>query len=107
MILFLVHSPIDHHMSRFWEFQSLITKPLGLVLSVVLIWRLIGWPCLFGVLTVVLAQGINVLITRILLHWERIRRSATDSKLQKISEYGPYIFQQSFQICDQSLIYKI
>lgn len=89
MILFLVHSPIDHHMSRFWEFQSLITKPLGLVLSVVLIWRLIGWPCLFGVLTVVLAQGINVLITRILLHWERIRRSATDSKLQKISEYGP------------------
>lgn len=74
-------------MSRFWEFQSLITKPLGLVLSVVLIWRLIGWPCLFGVLTVVLAQGLNVIITRILLHWERLRRTATDTKLQKITEY--------------------
>lgn len=74
-------------MTRFWEFQSLITKPLWLVLSVVLIWRLIGWPCLFGVLTVVLAQGINVLITRILLQRERTRRTATDSKLQKVTEY--------------------
>ena len=57
------------------------------MLSVVLIWRLIGWPCLFGVLTVVLAQGINVLITRILLQRERIRRTATDNKLQKVTEY--------------------
>lgn len=74
-------------MSRLWEFQSLITKPLGLVLSIVLIWRLIGWPCLCGVITVVSAQGINVLITRILLQRERIRRTATDSKLQKVTEY--------------------
>ena len=74
-------------MPRFWEFQSLITKPLGFILSVVLIWRLIGWPCLFGVTTVILAQVINVLITRILLHRERVRRIATDNKLQKITEY--------------------
>lgn len=74
-------------MPRFWEFQSLITKPLGLVLSVVLIWRLIGWPCLFGVTTVILAQSINVLITRILLQRERVRRIATDNKLQKVTEY--------------------
>lgn len=74
-------------MSRFWEFQSLITKPLGLVLSVVLIWKLIGWPCFFGVLTVITAQGFNILITRKLLEWERLRRTATDAKLQKITEY--------------------
>lgn len=83
----MVPLPIDQHMSRFWEFQSLVTKPLGLVLSVVLIWRLIGWPSIFGVLTVVLAQAINVLITRILLERERRRRTATDSKLQKVTEY--------------------
>ena len=87
MVLFLAHLLIDHHTSRFWEFQSLITKPLSLVLSVVLIWRMIGWPCLFGVLTVILAQGFNVLITRILLQRERIRRTATDNKLQKVTEY--------------------
>ena len=57
------------------------------MLSVVLIWRLIGWPCLFGVFTVTLAQGVNVLITRILLQKERTRRTATDSKLQKVTEY--------------------
>lgn len=86
-MLFLLHLPVDQHVPRFWEFQSLITKPLGLVLSVVLIWRLIGWPCLFGVLTVFIAQGINILITRILLHRERLRRIATDIKLQKVTEY--------------------
>lgn len=37
--------------------------------------------------TVILAQGINVLITRILLQRERVRRIATDSKLQKVTEY--------------------
>lgn len=74
-------------LTRFWESSSLITKPLGLVLSAILIWRLIGWPCLIGVLTVFFAQAINALITRVLLRWERIRRVATDSKLQIISQF--------------------
>ncbi len=76
-----------NYLCRFWEAESLITKPLGLVVSVVLIWRLIGWPCLFGVLTVLVAQALNALITRALLGWERSRRKATDTKLQKISQF--------------------
>jgi ABC-type multidrug transport system fused ATPase/permease subunit len=72
---------------RFWEFQSLITQPVSLVLSVVLIWRLIGWPCLIGVLTTVIAQGLNALAARALIRWETIRREATDDKLQKISQF--------------------
>lgn len=71
---------------RFWEFSNLITQPLGLVISVVLIWKLIGWPCLIGVLTVFFAQAINALIARVLLRWEAERRAATDTKLQKISQ---------------------
>jgi hypothetical protein len=47
---------------------------------------LIGWPCLIGVLTVFIAQGFNALIARILLRWEAERRTATDIKLQKISQ---------------------
>ena len=77
----------DGHSVRFWEFPSLITKPLGLILSVVLIWRLIGWPCLIGVLTVIVAQAVNALITRLLLRWERKRRVATDSRLQKTNQF--------------------
>ena len=34
-----------------------------------------------------LAQGFNVLITKILLRWERMRRRVTDNKLQKVTEY--------------------
>lgn len=52
-----------------------------------LVWRLIGWPCLIGILTVIVAQAINTLIIRVLLRWERLRRAATDSKLQIISQF--------------------
>jgi ABC-type multidrug transport system fused ATPase/permease subunit len=72
---------------RFWEFQSLVTQPVSLVLSIVLIWRLIGWPCLIGVLTILTAQALNSLIARALIRWETLRRVATDHKLQKISEF--------------------
>lgn len=57
-----------------------------MVFSVVLIWRLIGWPCLIGVVTVFIAQGVNALIARVLIQWEKERRIATDTKLHKISQ---------------------
>ncbi|KAK5467067.1 hypothetical protein LTS15_000037 [Exophiala xenobiotica] len=72
---------------RFWEFQNLINKPLGLVLSIVLIWRMLGWPCLISVAVVIVAQMFNYILARILMAWETERRKATDFKLQKISQY--------------------
>jgi len=72
---------------RFWEFQNLINKPLGLVLSIILIWRMVGWPCLVGVAVVIVAQMFNYILARILMTWETERRKATDVKLQKISQY--------------------
>ncbi|KAK5554021.1 hypothetical protein LTR46_008128 [Exophiala xenobiotica] len=72
---------------RFWEFQNLINKPLGLVLSIVLIWRMLGWPCLISVAVVIVAQMFNYILARILMIWETERRKATDFKLQKISQY--------------------
>ncbi|KAL8798493.1 MAG: hypothetical protein Q9182_006616 [Xanthomendoza sp. 2 TL-2023] len=72
---------------RFWEFQSIIRVPLSLVLSIVLVWKLIGWPCLFGVVTVIGAQSLNIFITRVLLQYERERRRVTDGKLKKVTQY--------------------
>ncbi|OCL05499.1 P-loop containing nucleoside triphosphate hydrolase protein [Glonium stellatum] len=86
-ILNLMRNDVYEVAQRFWEFQRLVTRPLGLILSVILIWRLIGWPCLLGVLTVFIAQAFNALIARALLHWEKVRRTATDAKLQKISQF--------------------
>jgi ABC-type multidrug transport system fused ATPase/permease subunit len=63
-----------------------VSQPLALVFSIVLIWRLIGWPCLIGVVTVFVAQAINAVIARVLLSWERKRRVATDNKLHKIAQ---------------------
>jgi ABC-type multidrug transport system fused ATPase/permease subunit len=71
---------------RFWEFASLVTQPLSLIFAVVLIWRLIGWPCLIGVVTVFVAQCVNAYIARVLLRWERKRRVSTDVKLHKITQ---------------------
>ncbi|OCK85996.1 P-loop containing nucleoside triphosphate hydrolase protein [Lepidopterella palustris CBS 459.81] len=86
-ILNLMRNDVYEVAQRFWEFQNLVTKPLGLLLSIVLVWRLIGWPCLLGILTVLAAQVINTFIARALLRWERKRRTATDGKLQKISQF--------------------
>ncbi|KAI4143327.1 MAG: hypothetical protein L6R39_004607, partial [Caloplaca ligustica] len=83
----LMRNDVYEVAQRFWEFQSLIRVPLSLVLSVVLVWKLIGWPCLFGVLTVAVAQIVNALTTRILLRYERKRRAVTDQKLKKVTQY--------------------
>ncbi len=72
---------------RFWEVDSLINKPLGLVIAVVLVWKVLGPSCFLGVLVVVVAQSVNVLITRTLLRWERVRRTATDARLQVSSQF--------------------
>ena len=86
-ILNLMRNDVYEVSQRFWEFPMLVRRPLGLILSVVLVWKLIGWPCFLGVFTVVVAQIINAVITRIVLGWERKRRTATDKKLNKTSEF--------------------
>ncbi|KAL9104794.1 MAG: hypothetical protein Q9163_000292 [Psora crenata] len=86
-ILNLMRNDVYEVAQRFYEFETLFTTPLALVFSIVLVWKLIGWPCLLGVVTVIIAQCINALITRVLLQWEKIRRSATDTKLQKTSQF--------------------
>lgn len=86
-ILNLMRNDVYEIAQRFWEFQTLITTPIGLILSVVLIWQLIGWPCLIGALAVVIGQALNVLFARALLHYERIRRTSTDKKLQLVSQF--------------------
>jgi ABC-type bacteriocin/lantibiotic exporter with double-glycine peptidase domain len=70
----------------FWEFSTLVSQPLSLVFSVILIWQLLGWPCLIGIITVFFAQAVNALLAKALVNWERERRTATDTKLHKISQ---------------------
>ena len=72
---------------RFWEIDSLVDKPLGLIIAVVLVWNLFGPSCFLGILAVLVAQVVNAIITRTLLKWERVRRAATDVRLQISSQF--------------------
>ncbi|EXJ67637.1 ATPase [Cladophialophora psammophila CBS 110553] len=86
-ILNLMRNDVYEVAQRFWEFQTLINKPLGLIVSIFLIWQMLGWSCFVGVAVVVVAQIFNYVLARILIGWEKERRKVTDIKLQKISQY--------------------
>jgi ABC-type multidrug transport system fused ATPase/permease subunit len=83
----LIRGDVYEVAQRFWEVDSLVDKPLGLVIAVVLVWKLLGPSCFLGILTVLLAQVMNAIVTRELLRWERVRRMATDARLQITSQF--------------------
>ncbi|KAF7585883.1 hypothetical protein BBP40_009943 [Aspergillus hancockii] len=72
---------------RFWEVDTLIDKPLGLIIATVLVWKLLGPSCFLGITAILIAQVLNAFITRTLLRWERVRRLATDTRLQISSQF--------------------
>ncbi|KAJ5744175.1 hypothetical protein N7533_009045 [Penicillium manginii] len=72
---------------RYWEIDSLIDKPLGLIIAVVLVWTLFGPSCFLGILSVLAAQAANAVVTKILLRYERVKRAATDVRLQITSQF--------------------
>ncbi|KAF2637494.1 ABC bile acid transporter-like protein [Massarina eburnea CBS 473.64] len=86
-ILNLMRNDVYEVSQRFWEFADIITKPIGVILATLLIWRMLGWSCLLGVLALVATQIINVAIARWEVYFERKRRVATDEKLQRVNQF--------------------
>ncbi|KAH6632136.1 P-loop containing nucleoside triphosphate hydrolase protein [Chaetomium tenue] len=72
---------------RFWEAPNLTTKPLNFLLSLFLLWRILGPASLFGILILLAGMALNVLLMRLLLAIERVRREVTDAKLQRTSQF--------------------
>ncbi|KAL1867541.1 hypothetical protein VTK73DRAFT_4120 [Phialemonium thermophilum] len=86
-ILNLMRNDVYEVAQRFWEFASLITKPLNFVLSVALVWRFLGGSSLWGIAILVAAQAVNAGVARAMLRVERARRAVTDVKLQLTSQF--------------------
>lgn len=86
-ILNLLRNDAYEVAQRFWEAANLTTKPLILVVSLVLLWRILGLASLSGMLVLLACMAINVLLTRVLLHIERVRRDITDTRLQRTSQF--------------------
>ncbi|KAJ9161727.1 p-loop containing nucleoside triphosphate hydrolase protein [Coniochaeta hoffmannii] len=86
-ILNLMRNDVYEVAQRFWEFPSIITKPLNFILSMALIWHFLGPASLLGLAFLVVAQLINAGVIRAQLRVERARRAVTDSKLQMTSQF--------------------
>ncbi|KAI3551845.1 ABC transporter [Colletotrichum filicis] len=86
-ILNLMRNDVYEVAQRFWEFPALVVKPLQFIFSFFLVWQLLGWSCMFGMLCVLLAQMLNTVFITQLLQRERVRRAATDARLQSTSQF--------------------
>jgi ABC-type multidrug transport system fused ATPase/permease subunit len=86
-ILNLMRNDAYEIAQRFWEFSDITTRPLGVVFATILIWRMLGWACLLGVLALGASQLLNIVIARFQVHFEKKRRVATDEKLTTISQF--------------------
>jgi ABC-type multidrug transport system fused ATPase/permease subunit len=86
-ILNLMRNDVYEVSQRFWEFSDIIIKPLGAIFATLLIWKMLGWSCLLGVLALLTTQSLNVLVARWAVYFEKKRRKATDEKLQRINQF--------------------
>ncbi|KAK4153494.1 P-loop containing nucleoside triphosphate hydrolase protein [Chaetomidium leptoderma] len=86
-ILNLLRNDAYEVAQRFWEAPNLTTKPLNFLLSLVLLWRILGPASLSGILVLLAGMAVNVFLMRLLLRVERVRREVTDTKLQRTSQF--------------------
>ncbi|KAF2734542.1 ATP-dependent bile acid permease [Polyplosphaeria fusca] len=86
-ILNLMRNDVYEVAQRFWDFPDIITKPAGAIFATLLIWRMLGWACLLGVVALLASQTINVVIARFQIRFEIKRRVATDTKLQRTTQF--------------------
>ena len=85
-ILNLMRNDVYEIAQRFWEFSDIVVKPLGVIGSTLLIWRMLGWSCLLGVLALAVTQVLSVVVARYKVYFEKRRRKATDEKIQRTTE---------------------
>lgn len=86
-ILNLLRNDAYEVAQRFWEFPGITTKPFKFLLSLALLWRILGPASLSGVVLLLAGMAVNVLLMRLLLRVERVRRDVTDTKLQRTSQF--------------------
>ncbi|KAF1832529.1 P-loop containing nucleoside triphosphate hydrolase protein [Decorospora gaudefroyi] len=86
-ILNLMRNDAYEIAQRFWEFSDIIINPAGAIFATLLIWRMLGWTSLLGVLAFSASQLLNIVIARFQIYFEKKRRVATDEKLQRTNQF--------------------
>ncbi|KAI1368567.1 ABC transporter [Xylaria arbuscula] len=86
-ILNLMKSDVYEVAQRFWDFAGLVTTPLQLILSLFFLWHLLGWSCLLGLAWFILVQILSAWCIRRLYVNEKLRRSASDVRINSTSQF--------------------
>ncbi|KAK3398342.1 hypothetical protein B0T20DRAFT_453118 [Sordaria brevicollis] len=86
-ILNLLRGDVYEVAQRFWEVSTIVTRPLSVSLSIYLLYEILGSASLFGVLVIILGMFVNSFMMRFLERVEHERRSITDEKLERTSQF--------------------
>ncbi|KAJ4408913.1 hypothetical protein N0V85_004160 [Neurospora sp. IMI 360204] len=86
-ILNLLRGDVYEVAQRFWEASALVTKPLSVIISIVLLWKILGSASLFGILVIGFGMVVNYFMMGLLERVEQERRATTDVKLERTSQF--------------------
>lgn len=68
-------------------FFAPVVVPITVIIAVIYLYRLLGWPSLFGVATLFLLSPLPTLASRRVSRIQRSVMQATDARISKITEY--------------------
>ncbi|KAK5661268.1 hypothetical protein OQA88_11162 [Cercophora sp. LCS_1] len=86
-ILNLMRADVYEVAQRLWEFPWVTTKPLSLVVSIMLIWHVLGPAALSGVAVILVGIAIHSGLVEWNRRVEEKRRKITDDKTQQTTQF--------------------
>ncbi|TLD32463.1 ABC transporter [Venturia nashicola] len=86
-ILNIVRGDIYEVSQRFYDWETLLKAPVGLILAIVFIWRLMGPSSFLAILVVFSANVITAGLSKIQASWRQRKKKATDARLNANSQY--------------------
>jgi ABC-type multidrug transport system fused ATPase/permease subunit len=86
-VLNIVRGDIYEISARFYEIESLIKAPVGLIFAICLIWRLMGPSSFLAILVVLTANAVTAGLSKIQASWRQRKKMATDARLNANSQY--------------------
>jgi ABC-type multidrug transport system fused ATPase/permease subunit len=86
-VLNIVRGDIYEVSQRFYEIETLIKAPVGLIFAICLIWRLMGPSSFLAILVVFTANAVTGSLSTIQASWRQRKKKATDARLNSNSQY--------------------
>lgn len=86
-VLNIVRGDVYEVSQRFYDWETLLKAPVGLVFAVIFIWRLMGPSSFLAILVVFSANVITAGLSKIQASWRQRKKKATDARLNANSQY--------------------